>query len=126
MRRHSDGRAGELAARLYFNKMNWVMQRTQPEARIIRALGKGQFVVVFSRGGVADFTGFNNDGEYVACEVKEASGDSMQCSVLDRDQRMWMASIPACCAWVGIYWTDHGEFRVYPFKNEGSYKRMDK
>ena len=122
-RKSSDGTAGETAALYHFRLINWTMIRSQPEARIIKALGKGKYIVVFKNGGIADYIGYNDYGQYRACEVKEATGNSMPASRLDINQRFWMAAQRKGSAFVGIYWTDAGEFELFRFKEKGSYKK---
>jgi hypothetical protein len=82
-------------------------------------------VRMIGRGGVPDFTGFHlirMTPLYRACEVKEAHGDTMPASRLDKAQREFMAALPVECAWVGILWDD-GQFSMHPFIEKGSYKR---
>lgn len=103
---HSSGSVGEKSAQFHFNLLGWRMFRSQPEAKI---------------GGIADFTGYNSSGFYIACEVKEASGDSMPCSRIDKAQRDWLASLPVYTAYVRIYWKDKDKFTIHQFKCSGSY-----
>ena len=84
-----------------------------------------------------DYTGYmhrciyEHDGDklsihaacYVACEVKEASGNSMPASRLDKEQRAFMAKLPVGCSWVGIFWTETQKFTIHPFVEKGSYKQ---
>lgn len=112
---------------------------------IPRLAAFGHMVIArLHRGGVPDFTGYedvflkrwddtlrqwvkDNRGQsipvYRACEVKEAIGDTMPASRLDKKQRAFMSSLPAGCAWVGVFWMDTQKFSVYPFVSKGSYKR---
>jgi hypothetical protein len=119
--RQSDGSAGETAARFWFMTRGWKMTRNQPEVRVLRHLGDGQFVVHFHKGGVADFTGQDEKGYFRACEVKEADGDRMAASVLDKDQRRYLQSLKPGQGWVGILWRTRNCFRIHAFKPSGSY-----
>lgn len=105
----------------------------------------GHMVIArMGKGGVPDYTGFedvflkrwddtlrqwvkDNSGAsipvYRACEVKEASGDSMPASRLDKEQRDFMAALPAGSAWVGVFFNDTQKFEMFPFIEKGSYKR---
>lgn len=114
--------------------------------RFIPRLAHFGYMVIarMHKGGVADYCGYedvylkrwddtlrqwvkDNSGEsmpiYRACEVKEASGSSMPASRLDRAQRAFLASLPKGCAWVGIFFTDHQKFEMFPFVEKGSYKK---
>lgn len=136
------GKLGETAAAIFFRIHGWTMFRTQPETTIIKTLSPnilknlartwpsffgriafwGYLVLArMRRGGIADFTGYDKDGKYVACEVKEAQGDSMPCSRLEKDQKKWLWALPGGSAWVGIYWLSHGRFTLHEFKLKGSY-----
>lgn len=105
----------------------------------------GHMVIArLGKGGVPDYTGYEdvflkrwddtlrqwvkeNSGApisvYRACEVKEASGDSMPASRLDKPQRDFMARLPEGSAWVGVFWQETQKFSMYPFVERGSYKR---
>lgn len=124
-RKQSSGEAGERAAELWFRVNGWHMTRTQPETRTVWAKGR-PVVVNCGSGGVADYTGYrlrpiDKAPIYAACEVKEASADTMPCSRLTKEQRDWMESIPDMCRFVGILWPD-GTFSVLPYKaGRGAY-----
>lgn len=118
----SSGATGELAATYAFRQRGWTMFRSQPEVNIIRSLGKGKFVVNFRRGGIADFTGYSRNHQYIACEVKECTGNSMPASRLHKEQRDWMSCLKPGMAWVAIYWVNHTKVTIHPFIPKGSYK----
>lgn len=110
---------------------------------IPRLAAFGHMVIArLGRGGAADYTGYKdvgimrNDGHgnewkdtentiplYRACEVKEAAGDSMPASRLDKAQRAFLAALPAGCAHVGIFWKETGKFTMHLFIPKGAYKR---
>ena len=141
------GEVGERMAEQWFLNHGWRMVRTQPAATILAIvsplmtimLGKfiprlanyGHMVIArMGRGGVADYTGYWHiwSGpltEYRACEVKEASGETMPASRLDKPQRVFLKSLPDKCAYVGIFWTDIQKFKIYPFIDSGSYKSKE-
>lgn len=135
----SQGVAGEIAAQVWFRRHGWIMFRSQPEAQVLAVLtpetlrslrpffrrlaGWGHLVLArLNRGGIADFTGCTKQGEYRACEVKEACGPSMPASRLRVQQRDWFRQIPPNSRYVGILWTDRGVFEVFPFCERGSYR----
>ena len=105
------GKAGEKALEYLFNKLNWIMFRTQPETKTVWYKGKPK-IVNSGRGGIADYTGYKNQLSgipvYIACEVKEANGTSMPASRLKPAQRKWLAVLPEGSAYVGIFWMDTG------------------
>ncbi len=146
------GQVGEVMAEQWFANHGWRMVRTQPPVTILgiitpaivavlrrfipRLVAFGHMVIArMGKGGVADYSGFvkhtvcANLAEpyeialYRACEVKEAAGDSMEASRLDKDQRAFMAGLPAGCAFVGIFWKDVQKFSMHPFIERGSYRR---
>ena len=138
------GKTGERAAELQFPTYGWEMQRTQPPMTPIKVLTQGMMwslkrsfpksfgrvaawghIIIARMGkrGIADYTGWDRHDRYVACEVKEADGTSMPCSRVSKEQRQFLARVPAGAAWVGVYWRDNGTFRVYPYQEKGSYKR---
>ena len=139
--RLQSGRCGELSAERWFLSNGWHMVRTQPPITILgmvsppmvsalkrfipRLAAFGHMVIArMGKGGCADYTGYlMSTSRYIACEVKEASGDSMPASKLDKDQRASMAGLPIGCAWVGIFWVDVQKFEIFPFIEKGSYKR---
>src|SRR5512139_2417461 len=132
------GEIGERQAEQWFLNNGWNMVRTQPAMQILDAAPGKRYGIIFTcrmvgRGGVPDYTGYEYvqavpglqtmEGEgalYRAVEVKEASGDTMPCSRLDKAQRAFMAALPAGCAWVGIYWTDTAKFTMHEYKRKGS------
>lgn len=129
--RLQSGKIGEIAAERWFLNNGWRMVRTQPAIQILgskpgKHYGRVFTVRMVDRGGVPDYTGFRDGFYYVACEVKEASGDSMPASRLDKEQRAFMASLPNMAAMVGIFWTDHQKFTMHPFIGKGSYKYGEK
>ena len=101
----------------------------------------GHMVIArLGKGGVPDYTGyfypayFDDRSKswvhydkiapiYRACEVKEAAGDTMPASRLDKDQRDYMRKLPKGCAWTGIFWTDTGQLTMHEFIEKGAYKR---
>lgn len=134
---------GELAAERYFLDHGWKMVRTQPAIQILgmkpgKVFGKIFTVRMIGRGGVPDYTGYRPircalqpDSHtididffprYLACEVKEATGDTMPASRLDREQREFMAALPEGSAFVGVFWTEHQRFTMHRFREKGSYK----
>lgn len=132
------GEVGERAAEQWFLNHGWHMVRTQPAIQILGVAPGRRFGTVFTvrmvgRGGVPDYTGYvvsPTVGIYVvtapiyrACEIKEASGDTMPCSRLDKEQRDFMDGLPAGCAWVGILWTETGKFSMHAYKSKGSYQK---
>lgn len=141
VRRLQPGRIGEIQAEQWFINNGWYMVRTQPAIQILGIkpgawYGRIFMVRMVGRGGVPDYTGYKMaipyDGFFVgepldtrpiyrACEVKEAAGDTMPASRLDKAQRQFMADLPAGSAWVGIYWTDHGKYSMHKFIDRGSY-----
>lgn len=149
--RLQSGKMGELAAERFFSNHRWHMTRTQPPVTILgivtpamvavikrfipRLAAFGHMVIArMGKGGVADYTGYAINKHYadvgdhiipvyVACEVKEAHGDSMPASRLDKDQRDFLAGLPAGSAWVGIFWTDCQKFSMHEFVEKGSYQR---
>lgn len=150
-RRLQNGQAGERAAEMWFANNGWRMVRTQPPMMILGMITPSLMVVLrrfiprlayfghmviarMGKGGVPDYTGYewrkvggqdvlDDSAEYRAVEVKEAQGDSMPASRLDKAQREFMAALPAGCAYVGILWMDTGKFTMHEFKEKGSYKR---
>lgn len=143
-RRLQNGQAGEMAAQNWFINNGWEMIRTQPPVTILgmitpplvavlrqfipRLAYFGHMVIArMGKGGAPDYTGFANFAPgfpiYRAVEVKEAAGDSMPASRLDKAQRDFMAALPGQCAWVGILWVDTGKFTMHEFREKGSYKR---
>ena len=77
---------------------------------------------------MADYVGFERSDRTVwqpqfrACEVKEASGNSMPHSRLSDEQRTYMENLPAGCGFVGILWPDN--FEIFPYTSgRGSYNR---
>lgn len=142
--RFQRGQAGEMAAELYFKKLGWRMFRTQPPVTILAVLTGpiiqtlnrfiprlayfGSMVVArMSKGGIADYTGYihllGKEPLYRAVEVKEAKGDAMPASRLDKAQRAFMDALPPGCGFIGILWVDHGTFQMCPYIKKGSYKR---
>ena len=138
------GQAGELAAQQWFLNNGWTMFRTQPAVEILGVAKGRRFGNIFTvrmvgRGGIPDFIGYsdallvtisgNSAPEcmmrFRACEVKEASGSSMPCSRLDKEQRAFMDKLPEGCAWVGVLWVDHGKFTMHPYKKSGKYEMED-
>lgn len=127
------GEIGERAAEQWFLNNGWHMVRTQPAIQILGVAPGKRYGQVFTvrmvgRGGVPDYTGYKykaclDNIVYYACEVKEAAGDSMPCSRLDKAQREFMDKLPYGSAWVGILWTDTGKFTMHPYQAKGSYKR---
>ncbi len=137
------GEVGEQTAEIWFRQHGWKMVRTQPPISILgmvtpamvavlkrfspRLAAFGHMVIArIGKGGIADYTGYRFIDDdfrpyYVACEVKEAAGDTMPASRLDPDQRTFLASLPDGCAFVGILW-GRG-FGMHIFKERGSYKR---
>lgn len=108
--------------------------------RFIPRLAAFGYMVIarLGKGGVPDYTGYIRNGVphmhvdqetftwrplYVACEIKESSGDSMPASRLDIEQRRFMAALPGGSAWVGVFWTDTQTFTIHPFVEKGSYKK---
>ena len=151
MKRLQSGKVGELAAERWFAENGWKMIRTQPPVTILgmvsqpmigvlkrfipRLAAFGHIVIArMGKGGVPDYTGYqakiqrgsyvdDNGTAYRAVEVKEAKGDSMHASRLDKAQREFMSCLPHESAWVGIWWEDHQQFTMHLFSNErGSYK----
>jgi penicillin-binding protein-related factor A (putative recombinase) len=113
------GRLGEIRAEFWFSMHGWHMIRTQPETRMAYFSGKAT-VIHAGGGGVADYTGFHEaTREYRACEVKTVHGKTCPRSKLTPSQHEFMASIPACCAFVGVYYIDHDKFFVYPYTGAG-------
>jgi len=146
-RRLQNGQVGEIAAERWFLNNGWKMVRTQPPVTILcmvtppmitllkrftfspRLAAFGHMVIArMGKGGVPDYTGFAfkeglSEAHYRACEVKEATGNSMPASRLDKEQRAFLSYLPGGCAWVGIFWTDTQKFEMFPFVEKGSYKR---
>ena len=140
-----NGQVGERMAEQWFLNHGWKMFRTQPPVTILgmltlpmvrilkpfipRLAAFGHMVIArMGKGGIPDFTGFAfkeglSEAHYRAVEVKEASGDSMPASRLDKAQRSFMSYLPGGCAWVGIFWRDTGKFTMHEFLEKGSYKR---
>jgi len=141
--RLKSGQAGELAAEQWFRVNEWHMVRTQPETTILGMVTPamvgslkrfipclsafGHMVICrMGKGGISDYTGFEGNLQipaYRAVEVKEATGDTMPCSRLDKDQRAFLSSLPTNCAWVGILWVETGKFTMHRYQERGSYKR---
>lgn len=132
------GGHGEMAAEIWFRKNKWNMVRTQPPVTILgmvkpnmvmalkrfipRLAAFGHMVIArLGKGGVPDYTGCYL-AFYRACEVKEAKGDTMPASRLDKAQRDFMSALPVGCSWVGILWDD-GTFEMFPYVSQGSYKK---
>jgi hypothetical protein len=98
----------------------------------------GHMVIArLGKGGAPDYTGYQYfskhhfsmvapewrpASEYRACEVKEASGNSMPASRLDVSQRAFLSALPVGCAFVGIFWLDHSKFTVHKFIEKGAYR----
>lgn len=148
-RRLQSGQIGERMAEAWFLNNGWHMTRSQPAIQILGSKPGKRFGRIFTvrmigRGGVPDYTGFVDDYPtrwndetkewevlhnefpmplYRACEVKEAVGDSMPCSRLDKEQRDFLAALPKGCAWTGVFWVDTQKFEMYPFVKKGSYKK---
>ncbi len=119
---NSNGRAGEQAALYAFQRRGWQMQKMEPPVRIRGRTGQpGEFKAIFVSNGQPDYVGYDKGGYFIACEVKEAHGDSMPASRLSKAQRETMANYPGGCAFVGILW-DTG-FEIFPFIEKGSYKK---
>lgn len=142
MRRLQSGQQGEIAAERWFLNNGWQMFRTQPAINILGSKPGARYGRIFTvcmvgRGGVPDYTGYLYDypdskfspieagygALYRAVEVKESAGSTMPASRLDKAQREFMAKLPGRCAWVGVWWVDHQQFEMFPFKAKGSYKR---
>ena len=124
MNKKSQGVSGEKMAEWFFNVNDWRMFRTQPETKTVY-IKKKPTVIHCGSGGIADYTGYKMVDDrplYVACEVKEAKGDSMPCSRLGKKQRDWLLLLPNGCAFVGVFWIDFCDFCMYHFKEKGSYK----
>lgn len=143
------GEIGERQAEQWFLNNGWHMTRTQPPVTILGIVTPSMIAVIkrfiprlaafgymviarMGKGGVADYTGYEVEEQsqtygpqpvYRACEVKEASGNSMPCSRLDKAQREFMDLLPEGCAWVGVFWADTGKFTMHPYQSKGSYKR---
>lgn len=137
------GSIGETIAEREFAHRGWTMFRTQPATEVVKVLTPAILADIKRRlpqyfghlswghiavcrilgGGIADYTGYDDDGNYLACEVKEAIGNTMPCSCLDKKQRAWMGNLPAGAAWVAIWWRDRGRMQIEPYKKEGSYKK---
>lgn len=130
-KRLQSGQQGERMAEQWFVNNGWHMVRTQPAIQILgtkpgKLYGRIFTVRMIGKGGVPDYTGYvyaREGAQYQACEVKEAVGDSMPCSRLYSDQRAFMKALPYECAWVGVWWVDHQQFEMFPFKERGAYKR---
>jgi len=138
----SNGKAGEKAAEWWFRQNGWVMFRTQPETRTIyitvikfgKQVKMPVQILVKDSGGIADFTGYKHQTGgcmvacplYKACEVKEADDNKMPYSRIEPDQRDWLEKLPEECRYVGIFWRDHNEFKMYKYvcrsAGRGSYK----
>lgn len=126
---NSTGKTGEKLAELSYRQLGWTMQRHQPETKVIWFKGNPKTIQCRS-DGVSDYTGYEevqifNDKFpiYRACEVKEASGDSMPCSRLDKAQRKWLANIDQRSSFVGVAWMENMAFELFRFKPNGSYKK---
>ena len=126
----SNGSIGEQLAEIWFKQNGWKMFRHQSPTRVIRKEGK-LFTVPMKSDGIADYTGYCKSltangyrAFYLACEVKEAKGNSMPASRLEEHQRDWMNDVPKECAFVGICWMDGKlSFEVFRFVYSGGYKR---
>jgi hypothetical protein len=115
----SNGTFGEQRAEWYFASVGWKMFRTQPPTRRV---WKGKLTIVNEKTGhgIADYTGYDIERKYIACEVKEFDGFSIPCSRLDKNQRSWMSRIPTGSAYVlGV--DPWGRCYVWDFKQKGSY-----
>jgi hypothetical protein len=125
-KKNSTGKAGEKLAEFHFNKIGWKMFRTQPVTRIAFIKNKRETIQARDKSGIADYTGYRVvDGIpiYTACEVKEQTeGLKMPCSRLGKEQRKFMLSLPESSRFVGIYWAEKDIFKVYYFKEAGSYE----
>ncbi len=131
----SNGRGGEEAARYYFRRHGWEMEKMESPAKNLGPVfGKpGQFRAVYTEGGVPDFIGFRmNDPKLgrhwsnlipTYCEVKEAHGDTWPASKLTPEQRAFMAALPVGTAFVFLLWNDGGAGEMHTFIPRGSYKR---
>jgi len=124
IKKQSNGTTGEQAAEWYFKSNGLAMFRHQPRSKVIKINNK--LTVVYERSdGISDYTGYiSRNSKFIACEVKEAKGNTMPCSRLDKHQRDWMNSLPEGSAYVGVCWVDHPvTFQMFPYKMRGSYKR---
>lgn len=117
----SNGKAGETLAQYLFNTLGWRMDRSQPPFTITKVHADGKVTGYFSKGGIADFVGEDKDSKYIACEVKEASGNTCPCSRLSPSQRDWMNTVRGQ-RYVAVYWLDHGLIERFEYKEKGSYK----
>jgi hypothetical protein len=119
MGKNSNGKLAESAALHVFRTFGWSMYRSQQSFKTIRTLERGQYIVVFTGGELPDYTGHDKNGNYVCCECKEATGETMPCSRL-ADQHGFMETAPM--AHVLILWTDVGRVTLHHYKRKGSYK----
>jgi len=124
----SNGTAGEDMALHWAKQHGWRLFRHQPPTKVVY-IEKRAVTIQCKSGGISDFTGYRPRliNMYVAVEAKEATGKTMMCSRLDKDQRDWMSRLPPGCAYVAIAWMDGGNpwCEVHPFKYKGSYKRNE-
>jgi len=132
MKNSNAGKFGETLFEIWARQHGWHMERHQPPMKII-AVDYRPIMVPLKSQGVADYTGYSivtygKNGLsvpfYRAVEVKEATGDTMPCSRLNKDQREWMSSIDQRCALVAVCWIDgNPTIELFNFKNKGSYRK---
>ena len=117
------GEAGERVFEMICAVLGWQMDRVQPPTK--RVYRGRQLITVCLPGhdGVWDYTGYDDAGLWLACEVKTAHGDTMPCSRVERDQRRWASHKPLSRLFVAILWLDTGRMEVFPYADAGSYRR---
>lgn len=126
-RLQSQGKAGEQAARYWFNtrRPTWCMEKIPAGTK---ALPGGRVIYQAGSARLPDYLGWTMPPEYLevpvfrACEVKEAKGDSMPASRLSPQLREYMRACPLGTAWVFVLWSD-GLGEGFPFQDSGSYKK---
>jgi hypothetical protein len=129
-KKKSNGEVGEAAAEQWFKINDWKMFRTQPATKVVY-VNKKPTVINCGKGGITDFTGYRYRYDspysscpfYIACEAKEATGDTMPCSRL-KDQKDFMDKLPQMSRFVFVFWINYGYGEIFFYKTgRGSYKR---
>jgi len=128
--------SGAIAEKLFemWASGNWVMERTQPETKVVY-IGNKPTVIHLKSKGQPDYTGYEMCQVGVqkipifrAVEVKEAIGNSMPCCRLGsmkdtRSQNYWMSRHePSLCCFVFVLWSDN-TYELFKWKEKGSYKK---
>ena len=125
-RNQATGDAGEEVFERLTRTLGWDMDRVQPPTR--RVWNKGVLTIITLPGkeGVWDYTGYGRDGQWIACEVKTAHGDTMPCSRVEKAQRDWAARKPLYRLFVAILWLDTGRMEIHAYQPRGSYSMIER